>query len=270
MAVKDEIEESLDQEPGDVVDSVQDSDVSEQKEDKKVGPTVEELATTLDELKSELGKKSKEIGDLRQDVTYERELRAQLLRDQQRQPVKQEVVEDQAKFDIEQPDKSIDARIDRKLNTVLTYQQQVAKQSADTRAQKNYYVGIRSVDMEDPLYKGIERDVQNMVYQGYQAGIFGMDDLDKPSTWEASAKTIRANRDGWSLVPPEKGVKPMKGATGESPRTVKKTADDDDFPVEFNDKDRALLRAFEREGVPITEDEAKKIIRSERATGKRR
>jgi hypothetical protein len=270
---KDEIEESLDQEPVDITGHEPASDVSEEKDDgavQKTGPSVEELAASLKDVQSEIGKKAKEIGDLRQELQYEREMRAQAVREQQRPPAAKPA-EDGNKFDIEQPEISIDRRIDQKITSVLTYQQQAAKQAADARAQRNYYSGMRSVDMKEPLFDGIERDVQNMVYHGYQSGIFGVDDLDKPVTWEAAAKIIRTNRDGWAIAPPEKGVKPMKGTqTGETPKSAKRAADDDDTPIDLNDKDHMLLRAFEREGVKITEDQAKKLIRAERATGRRR
>ena len=102
--------------------------------------------------------------------------------------------------------------------------------------------GVKTME-GDPIFDGITAEVKQYMVNSYKTPFqyFGMDvspELRSPKRWRAAAIQIRADRDEWDKIVPEKR-NPMTAIQTETPSSVR-TSPSDSTPVNINMNDRDM------------------------------
>jgi len=98
------------------------------------------------------------------------------------------------------------------------------------RASMNFATG-RSKSMQDnpELFKGIEKQIENGMWQYYKSGRVSADELRDPETWENGARILHmANKDWDRIVPPK--VVPVSPTETEIPGAANKNLPEEEAP----------------------------------------
>jgi len=162
------------------------------------GKTSVELIKMVTDGQKELGGQAKEIGDLRNNLAFSkqlRELELQRVRESGSQATQQQE-EPRAVWNFEQPVESVEQIVDKRLDAREKKRQQGDLKRVQDEA-KSYYAEGRSLSMKQSpgLFEGIERETEDAVYNSYMTGIIGAHDLRNPEAWNMAAKLIHL-RDG--------------------------------------------------------------------------
>jgi len=167
------------------------------------------------------------------------------------------------RFDFDNPEESVDKRVEKKLQTWAAQQKQYQQQQEHYEATQNFMRGRSAAIQRNPeLYEGIEKEVENAVWQGYRGGIVSKWDLSNETAWEDTAWLIHKRNKNWDkLVPPKQPpVSPTQTDTpgGIRPPGVEPPGE----PLEFDAHGKEMLDLAEKAGVK--RDEFIKDIKSRR------
>ena len=232
--------------------------------------TAEDLAATIKEYESKLGSQGQELGELKKRLAYmeeeqrrrDYELAARKTIPEHREelPPTEEIDE----FDYTRPGKSV-AEITRKELAKELEKRERTRREYDVRmyqeyAKKNYETGWRKAREKNPaLFEGIETDVQDLLYQTFAGGKLGADELADDRVWERTAQLLWLERGKPEKIITKERIDPMRPAgSGNLPEQVKPGLKKEGV-YSFDEKSKEIMKGFN-----LTEEEAKKIIDTER------
>lgn len=203
----------------------------------------EEAEKEKDRLGTEVGKLRGETDDYRNSLAYYQNMAQDLQAKLEKggaQP------EGEAKLDLtgfyDNPLPSIEQVFDKKLKEYEERKGKAEKEREIQRASMNFATGRSKAMKDNPdLFRGIERRLEQGMWQYYQNGNVTVDELRDPKTWENGARMIHlANEDFDRIVPPK--VTPVSSTPTEKPSTAKVELPEDEGPnIELDDFGKELL-----------------------------
>jgi hypothetical protein len=126
---------------------------------------------------------------------------------------------DTAKFNWDQPEQSIDQRVEPRL-------QQIQNQFNSIMAQSNFFNGRSTAMAQRPdLYKGIEREVESTMQNAWRYGTINAASLVDPETWHTAAWAIQGRKQGFKnpANAPASGTAPAFNETPQGGRLQQPT-----------------------------------------------
>lgn len=210
------------------------------------GKRPEELVNILMDKEREVGRLGSELGDLRQRTqTYEQTFaqwqmqqaaqQAQTAQPYQGQP------DESAKFDWENPERAVDARVERKLRT--EYEQlrrQVMMETATSQAPiaKNI-----AKNMYPDAFKGVtDEELDRAMFGGAAAGNVQPQNLTKPEAWRMLGWIIQGEKTGYRMAPPP--VNPVSPSATETPMGARPQTFGGEQNIAVDDEARSILKGF--------------------------
>jgi hypothetical protein len=95
------------------------------------------------------------------------------------------------------------------------------------RASMNFATGrSKSMEGNPDLFRGIEKRIEEGMWQYYKSGRVSADELRDPETWENGARIIHMANKDWDRIAPPKIV-PLSPTETEKPGTAKKTSEEE-------------------------------------------
>jgi len=223
------------------------------------GKTQEDLIKMVADAQKELGGKAKEIGDLRNNLAYSdqlRELAMQRAREGSQYTQRQE--EPQVDWNFEKPIESVQEIVRREIATRDKMAQQYNIQRVREEAQSNYAEGRRTSMKRNPsLYEGIEREVEDAVYEGYQRGHAKIHDLRSPDAWDIVAKMIHLRDNRIDRLQPA-AIRPVETVGGELPTPARPGTTEKPFTgLDYTDEEtQKMMKQY-----GLTKEEAEEIVK---------
>lgn len=224
---------------------------------KWAGRSPEELARLLDDQERMIGRQAAEVGELRQRASSYEQQFAQFIAQQAQQPqtAHPQVPDEPSKFNWEDPDRSVDARVDRKLKAELdVYRRQVLMETAASQAPiaKNI-----AKTMYPDAFKGIsDQELDQAMYGGAQAGNVQPQNLTKPEAWRMLAWILQGEKMGYRAPA---NINPVSPTATETPVGAKPQTFGGEQNIALDDSARSVLKGF-----GIDEGEYLKNRRAER------
>lgn len=256
------------------------------------GKSQEELVKQLQEKEKLIGKQGQELGErvksLEDDVErYRRDeedrQRMYEMHSQQPQnlgydPYGRPIYPPSAQPEPKEPEPFDYERAGSEVRRIYADERQKEQQRAQVTSQRQsveegkyaYQQGRKAAFQEDTdLYKGIEREVEQRVYQTYapyaNMGISVKEFVGNPSIWKKVAQNIRLDREEYDYLVPKKGS-PMKAVQTETPTSAKPTTSGipGQYDLDTSDPDlQAFKAAVKEHGVAKSPEEVKEIIKKE-------
>lgn len=224
------------------------------------GKSIAELVAIAEEREKHIGTQAKEIGDLRNDMGYLRNMVEQA-QSQPPQPTFQQQAPPPGppKFDYERPEDSALAIYEWKEKQ----RDEQRRREDDTRklqdAQDFFNEGRENAYRSNPkLFKGMEREVEQAVWSTAQTGFLRPANLRHLDTWETAAIIIAKRKGELDRIVPST-IQPVSATPTERPASAKGGVMEADFPIDLSDFE---VQQFMRER-GLTEKQAREIIRKE-------
>lgn len=224
------------------------------------GKSPADLIKMVTDVQKELGGKAKEVGDLRNNLAFSEQLRGMAEQRVRMVQPTQQPEEQKPTWDFQEPIESVEKIVDQRLNARERVAQQYNVQRVREEAQANYAEG-RSMSMKrnPELYKGIEREVEDAVYEGFQRGHAKLNDLKSPDAWDIVAKMIHLRDNRIERLQPA-AVQPVETIGGQLPTPAPPGTTEKPF-TDLDYTDRETQKMVEQ--YDLTKEEAEKIIKSE-------
>jgi len=230
------------------------------------GLSKEELLKVVQDQDSHIGERNQEIGELRGKVsTYEQAQQryAQNFSNYSQQPpVEQSKPTTEEKlpdFNWDNPSVSVYETVDRRIAAKEKEIMQGQFNANLQRAQMAFEKGKQSMS-EDPIFKGIEQEVENQVGQFYypylQQGVPVDQYLMDKEMWKKTARHIRLDRGEVDMLKADTSSA-VKPTVTEIPSQTK-TQEESPLVLELEPKDKEWARQM-----GLTDKEAKEIIAEE-------
>lgn len=226
------------------------------------GKSVDELVKMVTDAQKELGEKAKEVGDLRNNLAYSdqlRELAMQRAREAGSQSTQQQQ-EPPVDWNFEKPVESVEQIVERKLAARERMRQQYDLQRIQEEAKSNYAEG-RSLSMKrsPELYRGVEREVEDAVYEGYMRGHAKIHDLRNPDAWDIVAKMIHLRDNRIDRLQSSR-IKPVETVGGELPTPARPGTTEKPFTgLDYTSKEVQKMM----DGYGLTKEDAEQIVKEE-------
>ena len=121
--------------------------------------------------------------------------------------------------------------------------EKVEGEQAHQRASMNFAIGRSEAMKANPeLFKGIERQLEQGMWNYWKANKITIDELGRSKTWENGARMIHmANEDYERIVPRKPVIDPVSSAQTETPNARQKELPDEDAPIELDEFGKELL-----------------------------
>jgi hypothetical protein len=220
-----------------------------------------------------ISKQGNDIGELRNEIGRTREEsrlaleQDRRLREQQTYvPPQRQAFEppDEKRFDYERPVSSVYGLVNERLQAELdsreAARQRYEQQMNAERAQVAYAKGRDKVfSRKDPLYEGIEPQVENLVQQTYMGGKMSIEDLKDDDTWETAAQIIRLKRKEFDKLSRPK-TQPVSAPFGEVSAQVKDLGGGGTTP-DFDEGTDAMIRNLGAAAGIKTREQAAELLR---------
>lgn len=226
------------------------------------GKTSAELIKMVTDGQKELGGKAKEIGDLRNDLAFSKQLRdleLQRAREAGSQTT-QQPQEPQVDWNFEKPVESVEQIVERKLDAREKKRQQYDLQRVQDEA-KSYYAEGRSLSMKQnpELFEGVEREVEDGVYRAYMNRTIGIHELRNPEAWTMTANLIHLRDGNMNRLQPT-NIKPVETVGGELPTPAKPGTTEKPFTgLDYTDEEtQKMMKQY-----GLTKEEAEEIVKEE-------
>lgn len=251
-----------------------------EKSQEELARLLQETRKQFDDTKKKLGEQGQDLGErlktMEDRLEYYRrgEEDRQRLYDMYNQPATQSPQSQGPQtpgFNYEDPDGSITKILDARDRQRQEQMRVMARQAAVKEGSAAYRQGRDLAYRQEPeLYRGIERDVEQRIYDTYswlaEKGTSVKDYVGNPGIWKKAAQNIRLEREEYNHLIPRKSP-PMSATSTETPQPAKMSSSElpGQFDLSVNDKDmQAFDRALELEaGVKMTPEERKKILKEE-------
>jgi hypothetical protein len=245
----------------------------------------EELAKMLQETKKKLGEQGKDFGEraktledkiagleaYRQQTEDERRMYEMYNQPQPQQPQYQPQPEDKPTFDYERPLASIESYLQQREKQQATQNQAIVRQKTINEGKFAFQQGRTLAYRDDPeLYRGIERDVEQRVYQTYapfaNQGVAVDKFVGDPSIWRKVAQNVRIEREEYDYLRPKKQP-PIRPTPSDVPNPAQRQTQElpGQYELDTNSPDIvALEKAIRVEGgIEVSPEERKKILKAE-------
>jgi hypothetical protein len=203
----------------------------------------EEAEKEKDRLGTEVGKLRGETDEYRNNLAYYQNLAQDLQSRSEQgggQPASEPKVDLTGFYDNPLP--SIEQVFDKKFKEYEERKGKAEQEREDQRASMNFATGRGKAMQSNPgLFQGVERQVENGMWQYYKSGRITADELRDPESWENGARIAHvANKDYERVVPPK--VVPVSSTPTEKPGAVKKELPEEGVPnIELDDFGKELL-----------------------------
>ena len=196
-----------------------------------------------DRLGTEVGKLRGETDDVGNTASYYKNMAQDLQARLEKGGVQSEgQTQPDIRFDYDNPLPSVEQVFERKFKE-YEGKRQKAEQERDYRdATVNYATGRNVALKGNPdLFRGIEKQVEQGVWNAYQGKWVLSPDLRDSKTWENAARLIHINNEDYDrLVPPK--VTPVSSTPTERPSTAKTELSEEEAPnIELDDFGKELL-----------------------------
>ena len=238
-------------EPGVVPDSTPEpspepSDIPERFQGKTPEEIIKmyvEAEKEKDRLGTEVGKLRGETDDVKNTASYYQNMAQDLqvrLEKGGAQPEGQ--AQPDIRFDYDNPLPSVEQVFEKKFKEYEGKRQKAEQERDYKDATVNYATGRNVALKGNPdLFQGIEKQVEQGVWQAYQGKWVGSQDLRDAKTWENAARLIHMNNENYDrLVPPK--VTPVSSTPTERPSTAKTELSEEEAPnIELDDFGKELL-----------------------------
>lgn len=224
------------------------------------GKTPEDLIKMVTDSQKELGEKSKEVGDLRNNLAYSDQLRELAMQRARESQPTQQPQEQAVDWNFEKPIESVEQIVDKRLAAREKKSQEYNVQRVREEAQSNYAEGRRTSMKRNPaLYEGVEREVENAVYEGYQRGQAKLHDLRNPDAWDIVAKMIHLRDNRIERLQPA-AIQPVETIEGQLPTPAPPGTTEKPF-TGLDYTDREVQKMMDQFG--LTKEDAEEIIKEE-------
>ncbi len=223
------------------------------------GKSMEDVIKMVTDAQKELGGQAKTIGDLKNNLAYSDQLR-ELAMQRNREPQPVQAEEPKADWNFEKPIESVEQIVDKRLAAREKKAQEYNLQHVREEAQSNYAEGRRiSMKRNPALYEGVEREVENAVYEGYQRGQAKLYDLRNPDAWDIVAKMIHLRDNRIDRLQPT-AIQPVETIEGQLPTPAPPGTTEKPFTgLDYND--RETQKMMEQFG--LTKEEAEENVKGE-------
>ena len=229
--------------------------------EKYKGKSAEELVRLLEETESEGTRRSKQISDLRADLEYSeslRQRRAEQIQDQQVFSPGLPPKEPQFAWDYEKPVESTVTIAESIWQRREAERQSREAQTKAYEAQAFFAEGKRQAEKSNPrIFEGIEKEVDQVVYDSYRAGIIPLYELRNPETRVRAAQLIHLRDGKYDRLRPT--IEPMKATATETPTSAR--VKEGGQTVSLDTSEREVQDLMEQSG--LTQKEAEEIVKSE-------
>jgi len=230
--------------------------------DEYKGKSPTDLIKMVTDAQKELGSRAKHIGDLENNLAFSkqlRELELQRARESGSQAA-QQPQEPKVDWNFEKPVESVEQIIDKRLNARERTAQQYNVQRVREEAQSNYAEGRRTSMKRNPaLYEGIEREVEDAVYEGYQRGHAKLHELRSPDAWDIVAKMIHLRDNRIDRLQPA-AIQAVETVGGELPTPARPGTTEKPFTgLDYTDEE--VQKMVKQYG--LTKEEAEEIVKGE-------
>ena len=232
-----------------------------QTADPYAGKSADELKAIAKEKDRFIGKQSEEIGGYRklaEEVNYLKGRLEQQPRfdpgyqtgqsGQQPAPI---APQPEDEFDFGQPLKTVDKRIEKKFSDFEKRMNAMnQKRYADESEAAFNRTKPMAYSQEPELYRGIEREVENGLFNAWKGGSITKDSLSDPRIWHMAAVVIREGRGEGELIPRKRQV---SAPASEKPSQARRTEEE---PITFDDDDRQFIKEW-----GISREQAEKAMK---------
>jgi len=245
--------------------------VETEKQTRWDGLSKEELLKVVNDQDSHIGVRNQEIGELRGKMTELEKAQQRYAQDygnysqQQPEVTPPQPEEKPPDFNWDKPSQSVEETVKR----VVAKEREGFVQgqfNQNLQRAKTAFQRGKQVMTEDPIFKGIEKEVEDQVGQFYypylQQGIPVDQYITDKQMWLKTAQHIRLNRGEYDKLKPDTSSA-VRPTMTETPSRI--AIQEEGSPVlELEPKDRAFAR-----GMGLTEKEAKEIIEAEIKEGRK-
>jgi hypothetical protein len=224
------------------------------------GKTDGDLIKEIQASQKELGKQSKEVGELRNSLEYEKQMRelATQRAETGNQPPPAQVP--RVDWNYEKPVESVEQIISQKLNEREGLRQQNDLRQAQVEAQSNYAEGRRlSMSQNPTIFEGVEREVENAVYGAYMNRTIGIHELRNPEAWVTAAQLIHLKNNNIDRLQPA-NIRPVETVSTELPNPAKPGSTEKPF-TGLDYTDEGTQKMVKQYG--LTKEEAEEIVKAE-------
>jgi hypothetical protein len=221
------------------------SDIPERFQGKKPEEIIkmyEEAEKEKDRLGTEVGNLRKETDEYRNNLAYYQNLAQDLQAQREKGGQPESSATPDVRFDYDNPVPSVQQVVQTELQKYEEKRKKMAEEREYKEATVNYAGGRNAALKSNPdLFRGIERQVEQGVWQAYQGKWVGAHDLKDPKTWENAARLIHMNNEDYDrLVPPK--VNPVPPTPTERPGATKTEPPEEEAPhLELDDFGKELL-----------------------------
>lgn len=209
-----------------------------------------------EELQKVLGRQGHELGQLRQEKAQLEGIVQQILATQASQRPAQPEPQVPGRFDFDNPDKSVDARIDAKMKTELEKQLGQLYRAVTIRQAKATAPMAKQLAMaqaphlyQDGMEKEVENFMDNAIRQGVDPAI-----MENPEMWKLIAYNLRGAREGYGSGG---RVNPVAPISGDRPAQAKSRDIEGEEPITLEREHEDAIKAFGLDPVKFKQELAK-------------
>ena len=257
-------------EPGSVPDPTPEpapepSDIPERFQDKNLGQVIEmfeKAEKDRDRSGTEVGKLRGEIDDIKNTASYYQNMAQDLQRKAEQGGAKPEgeATPDLTGF-YDNPLPLMEQVVERAITKDRETREKTEGDREIQRASMNFAAGrSRSMEGNPDLFSGIEKRLEEGMWQYYKSGRVSADELRDPETWENGARMIHMANKDWDRIAPPKVV-PVSPTETEKPGAAK-TDLTEEKPIQFNPDQREMIRGLG--GKDLTDKEVTEMAKKER------
>jgi hypothetical protein len=202
----------------------------------------QEAEKEKDRLGTEVGKLRGETDDYRNSLAYYQNLAQDLQARQEKTGQQPESATPDIRFDYDNPVPSVRQVVQTEFQRYEEKRKKEEQEREYKEATVNYATGRNVALKGNPdLFRGIEKQVEQGVWQAYQGKWVGSHDLRDSKTWENAARLIHMNNEDYDrLVPPK--VKPVSSTPTETPSAAKTEPPEEEAPnIELDDFGKEML-----------------------------
>jgi hypothetical protein len=243
-------------EPGDVPDSTPEptpepSDIPDRFQGKKLEDVigmVEKTEKERDRSGTEVGTLRKETDELRNNLSYFQNV-AQDLQSKLEKGGKPESQPD-VQFNYDNPLPSIREVVQSELKRDRETRNKADGERENQRASMNFATGRgKAMENNPELFRGVEREVEQGMWQYYKSGRISADELRDPESWENGARIFHLSKKDWDRIAPPK-VEPVSSTPTEKPNAAKVTSPEEGVSrMELDDFGKEMLDHAVKSGI---------------------
>ena len=248
----------------DAIDQAKVADIKKQQvkdTQPEPGKSVSDLAKELEDAKKRLDERDNQLRDLSYKFEYLDNLQKQIQAQRESQPTYQpQQFEASVEWDYDKPVDSVKKVVEAERQK---WEKELAERERQKQAQEAvtcYTEGRKQSFRQFPkLMEGVEKEVEQAVFESYRRGIISPYDMRTTEPWFTAAQLIHLRNGNIDRI--KSAIQPMRSSSEELPTSGSTFVAGESSEPALDYTDRETLEVMEQMGT--SREEAEKIVREE-------